>query len=170
MSKLWRLLALMVALALAAAACATADDDAADTTEPEDTTEETSADTDTDSDEEGDDEEVDLTQAAGSLLDAVIEADVVRCGTRDALPGFAVLQPDGTHEGFDNRLLPGHRRRRAGRCREGRVRRSRDRRPLHRPAIGRDRRPGPQHHLDGPAGTVGRGRRSSPRTSTTARA
>ena len=40
--------------------------------------------------------------ASGSLLDAVKEAGVVRCGTRDALPGFAVLQGDGTHVGFDS--------------------------------------------------------------------
>lgn len=39
---------------------------------------------------------------AGSILEAVREAGVVRCGTRDALPGFAVLQEDGTHVGFDS--------------------------------------------------------------------
>ena len=39
---------------------------------------------------------------AGSVLDSVLEAGVVRCGTRDALPGFAVLQEDGTHVGFDS--------------------------------------------------------------------
>ena len=38
----------------------------------------------------------------GSVLAAVQEAGVVRCGTRDALPGFAVLQEDGTHVGFDS--------------------------------------------------------------------
>jgi len=42
------------------------------------------------------------TTSATSVLDAVKEAGVVRCGTRDALPGFAVLQDDGTHVGFDS--------------------------------------------------------------------
>ena len=42
------------------------------------------------------------TTSASSVLDAVKEAGVVRCGTRDALPGFAVLQDDGTHVGFDS--------------------------------------------------------------------
>ncbi len=40
-------------------------------------------------------------QAAGSLLDEVMARDSVRCGTRDALPGFAVLTPEGDHVGFD---------------------------------------------------------------------
>lgn len=37
-----------------------------------------------------------------SLLDTVIDNDSVKCGTRDALPGFAVLQEDGTYVGFDS--------------------------------------------------------------------
>ena len=40
--------------------------------------------------------------AAGSVLESVQEAGVVRCGTRDALPGFAVLTEAGEHEGFDS--------------------------------------------------------------------
>ena len=39
--------------------------------------------------------------AAGDTLAAVQDADVVRCGTRDDLPGFAVLDPSGEHVGFD---------------------------------------------------------------------
>ena len=35
------------------------------------------------------------------MLAAVQEAGSVRCGTRDALPGFAVLEPSGDHVGFD---------------------------------------------------------------------
>ena len=42
------------------------------------------------------------TVAVSSVLDSVMEAGVVKCGTRDALPGFAVLQEDGTHVGFDS--------------------------------------------------------------------
>ena len=48
----------------------------------------------------GDGEE--KTASEGGTLATVKEADVVKCGTRDALPGFAVRQADGTHEGFDN--------------------------------------------------------------------
>ena len=42
------------------------------------------------------------TEAAGSLLDSVTAAGSVRCGTRDALPGFAVTNDAGEHVGFDS--------------------------------------------------------------------
>jgi len=41
------------------------------------------------------------TGGGGETIDAVKAADSVRCGTRDALPGFAVLDPSGDHVGFD---------------------------------------------------------------------
>jgi general L-amino acid transport system substrate-binding protein len=37
----------------------------------------------------------------GSRLADIQERGTVRCGTRDALPGFAVLTPEGDHVGFD---------------------------------------------------------------------
>ena len=37
----------------------------------------------------------------GNLLSAIQERGTLRCGTRDALPGFAVLTPEGDHVGFD---------------------------------------------------------------------
>ena len=37
----------------------------------------------------------------GDTLAAVQDADVVRCGTRDDLPGFAVIDAAGEHAGFD---------------------------------------------------------------------
>ena len=37
-----------------------------------------------------------------SVYDSVLNAGTVKCGTRDALPGFAVLQDDGSHVGFDS--------------------------------------------------------------------
>jgi general L-amino acid transport system substrate-binding protein len=37
-----------------------------------------------------------------SLLDTVKSNDSVKCGTRDALPGFAVLGDDGVYRGFDS--------------------------------------------------------------------
>ena len=39
--------------------------------------------------------------SADGILASVIAADSVRCGTRDALPGFAVLDASGDHVGFD---------------------------------------------------------------------
>lgn len=39
--------------------------------------------------------------AAGGLLAEVIARDELNCGTRDALPGFAVLTAEGDHVGFD---------------------------------------------------------------------
>ena len=80
----FRLLAALLALALVAGACSDDDDNAGDdtsTTEPEDT-------------------EITLAQDS-SALEAVKEAGVLKCGTRDALPGFAVLTEDGDHVGFD---------------------------------------------------------------------
>ena len=42
-----------------------------------------------------------LSQAGGRLAE-VQERGSVRCGVRDALPGFNFLTPDGEHEGFDS--------------------------------------------------------------------
>jgi general L-amino acid transport system substrate-binding protein len=39
--------------------------------------------------------------AAGGLLAEVIARDELNCGTRDELPGFAVLTAEGDHVGFD---------------------------------------------------------------------
>jgi len=83
-TRLWRLLAIAGAVAVFSAACTGASDggDAGPTAR-----------------EAGD--TVDLTQG-GSVLHEVLARDSVRCGTRDALPGFAVLTADGDHVGFDN--------------------------------------------------------------------
>ncbi len=72
----------MFAVVLIASACSS-DDDASD------------------GDSGDTDDTVELTQD-DNLLDDVIAADSVKCGTRDALPGFAVLTDDGEHVGFDN--------------------------------------------------------------------
>ena len=74
----------LAAMTLVLSACAAADE--ADTTA---TTAEETATTET-------------VAAAGSVLESVKEAGVVNCGTRDALPGFAVLSEAGEHEGFDS--------------------------------------------------------------------
>ncbi len=105
-TQLQRLLALFLVLAFGAAACTSSTTDTADDA-GDDETESTEAPASGDDDEgedEGDGEEtetVDLTQGGGGLA-AVQDAGSLKCGTRDALPGFAVLQGDGTHEGFDS--------------------------------------------------------------------
>jgi general L-amino acid transport system substrate-binding protein len=76
--KITKLLAAFVALMLILAACSS-DDDAAATTE---------------ADAGGGD--------SGSLLDEVIARGELKCGTRDALTGFAVLTAEGEHVGFDS--------------------------------------------------------------------
>lgn len=102
------LMALLVAMALAVSACTsstTDDQDASpdNTDASNDSGDSGDSDGDVEAPEGDDDEEVvELTQDSGSTLASVQAAGVVRCGTRDALPGFAVLQADGTHEGFDN--------------------------------------------------------------------
>jgi general L-amino acid transport system substrate-binding protein len=40
-------------------------------------------------------------EESGDTLAAVQSADVVRCGTRDDLPGFATVDAEGNHLGFD---------------------------------------------------------------------
>ncbi|MEO1064702.1 MAG: transporter substrate-binding domain-containing protein [Actinomycetota bacterium] len=115
MRSRWSILTLLLALVLLAGACASSDDDDAGD-DADTTTSEATADTEAEPDEgddggdteveAGDDEETDdtveLTQGDGSLLDSVQSAGSVRCGTRDALPGFAVLQDDGSYQGFDS--------------------------------------------------------------------
>lgn len=44
---------------------------------------------------------VSLTQDGGRLAEVQARGNV-RCGVRDALPGFNFLTPDGEHEGFDS--------------------------------------------------------------------
>jgi len=103
-----------VALALIGAAC-TSDDSSdggeATTTEATETTDTTeapdeSAPETTAGEDGGDttapDTTVEEVQEVGSKLDEVLSAGTVRCGTRDDLPGFAVLSPEGEHVGFDS--------------------------------------------------------------------
>ena len=89
----------LIALALIGAACTSDGDSGGDTTPagtdaPEESTapEETTAPDDT----------VEVVQTDESKLDAVQSAGVFKCGTRDALPGFATLDDAGEHVGFDS--------------------------------------------------------------------
>jgi general L-amino acid transport system substrate-binding protein len=95
--KVSKLLAVLTALMLVLAAC-TSDSGGDETT--------TSAAVDSGDNSGGD---TTTTTAApgdggdsGSLLDEVIARDELNCGTRDALPGFAVLDDSGEHVGFDS--------------------------------------------------------------------
>lgn len=94
-----KLLAVFTALMLILAACTT--DDTAGTTEPVGTT--SGGDTGTTSGGGGTDttgDTVDLTQT--DVLSEVLARGELNCGTRDALPGFAVLTEAGDHVGFDS--------------------------------------------------------------------
>ncbi|MEM9035415.1 MAG: amino acid ABC transporter substrate-binding protein [Actinomycetota bacterium] len=116
MRSRWSILTLLLALALVVGACASSDDDGdADGGDDSTTTEAAPEPTDDDGGDDGGDDDggdvettdttedtVELTQDGGSLLDSVQSAGSLRCGTRDALPGFAVLQDDGSYEGFDS--------------------------------------------------------------------
>lgn len=85
-------LSAFLSVGLLATACTSDDDDAA----PEVTaTSQTEAAGDQAGATQGD-------PAGGSLLEAVTANGVLRCGTRDALPGFAVLTEAGEHVGFDS--------------------------------------------------------------------
>lgn len=98
-----RMIAILAVLAMVMVAC-TSDDGGVDTTgvapvettpsvtEPADSTPEPSTPPTTGV----------LPQEEGGVLAAVQSRGHVLCGTRDALPGFAVLTPEGTHEGFDS--------------------------------------------------------------------
>ena len=169
--RLMAVLVSAVAIALVAGACSDSDGDgdAAPTTEAEgeSTTSEAGGSTTSAADGEST-TTVDLVQG-GSMLESVQAADVVRCGTRDDLPGFAVLDAAGEHVGFDVDFCKVIAAAVLGDADQGRVRRPRDRRPVHRPAVRRDRRADPQHHLDRePRRRQGR-HVPAPRRSTTAR-
>jgi general L-amino acid transport system substrate-binding protein len=104
-----RALAPLVALTLLGAACTSDDNEGADDGSSPDATETTDAGEDTapDATEAPDatdapDDTVEVVQGSESTLDAVLANDVVRCGTRNELPGFAVLTPEGDHVGFDS--------------------------------------------------------------------
>jgi general L-amino acid transport system substrate-binding protein len=114
----WRRLLAVTATCVFAGACTGDDDDAADTSEAAETTAAAATTSGTDATEETtatetataeqttapttapDDTAINVAQT-GSRLEAVQEAGVVRCGTRDELPGFNFLDETGEHIGFD---------------------------------------------------------------------
>jgi general L-amino acid transport system substrate-binding protein len=78
--------AVLAAAALIVVGCSSSDDDAATTEDTAAPAEETEA----------------SAPSTTPVYDRVLAAGSVKCGTRDALPGFAVLQDDGSHVGFDS--------------------------------------------------------------------
>ncbi|MDH4144995.1 MAG: amino acid ABC transporter substrate-binding protein [Acidimicrobiia bacterium] len=94
----YRLAVLFGAAALVLGACSGSDGDSEGASASGGTTEEAgggeTAGTDGDT--------VVLTEDGESVLAAVQAAGTVKCGTRDALPGFAVLDASGDHVGFDS--------------------------------------------------------------------
>ncbi|MDE0196507.1 MAG: amino acid ABC transporter substrate-binding protein [bacterium] len=105
------LIAMVAAVALLAAACG---DDGDDTTAPQPPPPATEAPAEPAPPEpppateaaapattEAAEDAVELSQAGGRLAEVQARGDV-RCGVRDALPGFNFLTPDGEHEGFDS--------------------------------------------------------------------
>lgn len=96
-----RLIALLGVLALVIAAC-TSDSDAGTTlAEPDSPTATTQPSEPTEPDDSTPTTGV-LPQEEGGTLAAVLDRGVLNCGTRGDLPGFAVLTPEGTYEGFDS--------------------------------------------------------------------
>lgn len=90
MKKLTAISAALLASALVLSGCAASDDTASTSTDSGSSTSNNSSGGDT------------TAAAEASVLESVLAAGVVRCGTRDALPGFAVLQDSGEHVGFDS--------------------------------------------------------------------
>jgi general L-amino acid transport system substrate-binding protein len=96
LSKLLRLLSLLLALTLVASACGGGDDGG-----DEDASDDTSESDDSGDDSSGDDgDTVDLSQG-GSTLDAVRDRGSVICGGNDTLAGFGIVEADGSYTGFD---------------------------------------------------------------------
>ena len=98
LSKLLRLLSLLLALTLVASACGSDSDDEGDDegTEQDDG----SGDSDSEEEDSSGDDEVELTQG-GSVLDAVRTRGNVICGGNETLPGFGIVDEAGEFSGFD---------------------------------------------------------------------
>lgn len=102
-----RWIALLAVFVLVLAACTgdddTAGDDGGATTTAGGGTETTAATETTAPSDDGDGTDTTVAQVSDeSLVDTVQANGVLKCGTRDALPGFAVLDESGEHVGFDS--------------------------------------------------------------------
>jgi general L-amino acid transport system substrate-binding protein len=100
-NALKRTAGVVMALGLVATACSSSSDGAAesdtgDSVATEETTADTAADTATDAVDD-----VEVTQSSGGRLAAVQAAGVLECGGNDTLPGFGIIDADGSFSGFD---------------------------------------------------------------------
>ncbi len=96
------LLGLVLAVSLIATSCGNNDDDGDDDgAAPEPTEEATQAPAATEAATEAPTEEPVTLVQDGGTLQAVLDRGFVRCGSRDDVPGFALLNEDGEYEGFD---------------------------------------------------------------------
>ena len=99
-NALKRTAGVVMALSLVAAACSSSSDgEAESTTGVSAVTEETDTGTAADTSDAADD--VVVTQSAGGRLAAVQAAGVLECGGNDTLPGFGIIDADGSFSGFD---------------------------------------------------------------------
>ncbi|WP_420638337.1 amino acid ABC transporter substrate-binding protein [Candidatus Poriferisocius sp.] len=97
-SRWLALFGLLLAFALVVASCGNDDDDGA---APEPTAEDTAPEP-TASEPDATEPTADVVRIQdGGVLEAVQNRGRVLCGSRDDLPGFAAVNPDGTYEGFD---------------------------------------------------------------------
>ena len=81
-------------------------------------------------------------------LDAVKARGQLVCGVNTGPGGFSIADSQGKLDRARRRLLPRRRRRGARRRQQGEVRAAQLAAALHVAAVGRDRRPVAQHHLD----------------------
>ena len=104
-NALKRTAGVVMALGLVATACSSSSDGAAesdtgDSVATEETTADTTADAAADTDG-GETDDVEVTQSSGGRLAAVQAAGVLECGGNDTLPGFGIIDADGSFSGFD---------------------------------------------------------------------
>jgi general L-amino acid transport system substrate-binding protein len=100
-NALKRTAGVVMALGLVATACSSSSDGAAESdTGDSVATEETTADTAADAATDAVDD-VEVTQSSGGRLAAVQAAGVLECGGNDTLPGFGIIDADGSFSGFD---------------------------------------------------------------------
>ena len=95
-NALKRTAGVVMALGLVATACSSSSDGEAESdTGDSVATEETTADTAAEADD------VEVTQTSGGRLAAVQAAGVLECGGNDTLPGFGIIDAEGSFSGFD---------------------------------------------------------------------
>ena len=104
-NALKRTAGVVMALGLVATACSSSSDGAAesdtgDSVATEETTADTTADAAADTDG-GETDDVEVTQSSGGRLAAVQAAGVLECGGNDTLPGFGIIDAEGSFSGFD---------------------------------------------------------------------